>query len=182
MTQGGCIASRDVASSSLAANVGREGDGSLGGGWWLSAWSAEWGVSVDGAEVDAWWYALVLERVRPGCRSWLSGSPSSIWGLSVSGGDDSEIPPGGGGTIGGARVIAGGRASTYVAGGTGVITGVITGGSASTDVTGGRLLMRKSPSRVSDLVFAPVSGVRGEGKGMIRVRSTSQVTFRVVLV
>ena len=71
---------------------------------------------------------------------------------------------------GGIGVISGGKGGgcTGVTGRTGVITG-------------DRYLTRTSSSRVSRLVCAPASGVRGERRGMIGVRFASQVTSHVSL-
>ena len=96
---------------------------------------------TDRASVVAWWYTLVLERVRPGYRSSLTGGGSSTWGLTwgfyVPGGGGNGGSMDGGGFIGGAGVI------------TGVTTSGIagsTGGNGSAGGTSGMGRMLKSMS------------------------------------
>ena len=117
------------------------------------------------------------------------------WGLSVPGGDDGGITPGGGGTIVGAGAITGvitggtdnrcgGTGDPGGTGSTGVIGGADVpgdagdnGGTGGTSGTGGRCLTLKSGPHVSGPVASPASGIAA----MIGTRSTSQVTSRVLL-
>ena len=71
----------------------------MGGRWLYGACSA------GPAAVVALWYALVIARVLPGCKSPLREVHSSIWRFWVAGGDDGDITPGCGDTIDGDGVI-----------------------------------------------------------------------------
>lgn len=94
---------------------------------------------ADRTGVGVWWHAIVLESVRPGCRSSLSWGSSSTWGFPVpGGGGEGGNSDAGGGTIGG----------------TGVFTGVITsdaGGSTAT--TGGTKRMQSMSGGASAQVL-----------------------------